>query len=267
MSILQSQCNIELIQINNWFLANKLTANLSKASKYMLTPGKSRKPFPSNFVIKMGDTTLERVKTIKYLGVMFDEQFDWKTHISYLTSKLSSSVGVLSKLRYFTNTQTILQVYNSLVSSHLNYALIAWGSANKTTLQPLRVLQNRAIRLITRASRFRRLDIDYLNLRILKLDDLHQLAVSKFMYFYHHNKLPDYFSNFFAVANVSHRYETRSRQKSASNFRPIDCNKVSTQRSIRFSGPKIWEKIPLSLRESRISVFKKEIINRIFAEY
>jgi hypothetical protein len=264
---LQSQCNIELIHINNWFLANRLTANLAKASKYMLTPGKSRQTYPSDFVIKMGDTTLERVKSIKYLGVMFDEQFKWDTHVSYLTSKLSCSVGVLSKLRYYTNTQTLLQVYNSLVGSYLNYALIAWGSASKTTLQPLRVLQNRAIRLISRASRFHRLDIDFLNLRILKLDDLHKLALSKFMYQYYHDKLPDYFSEFFAVAEVTHRYETRLRLNSNTNFRSIDCNKVSMQRSIRFTGPKIWEETPLRLRESRISVFKKEITNRILAKY
>ena len=189
---------------------------------------------------------------------MLDDEFNWKSHISYLTSKLSNSVGVLSKLRYFTNTQTILQVYNSLVSSHLNYALIAWGSANNTTLQPLRVLQNRAIRFISRAPRFHRLDIDFRNLMILKLDDLHKLALSKFMYQYYHDKLPDYFSEFFAVAEVTHRYVTRLRLNSNTNFRSIDCNKVSMQRSIRFTGPKIWEETPLRLRESRISVFKKE---------
>ena len=33
IAYLEHQCNIELVRINNWFLANKLTANLSKASK------------------------------------------------------------------------------------------------------------------------------------------------------------------------------------------------------------------------------------------
>ena len=198
---------------------------------------------------------------------MFDEQFKWDTHVSYLASKLSCSVGVISKLRYYTDTQTLLQVYNSLVGSHLNYALIAWGSASKTTLQPLRVLQNRAIRFISRASIYHRLDIDFLNLRILKLDDLYKLALSKFMYLYYHDKLPDYFSEFFAVAKVTHRYETRSRLNPNINFRPIDCNKVSMQRLIRFTGPKTWEEIPLRIRELRISVFKKEIPNRILANY
>ena len=90
---------MELIQINNWFLANKLTANLSKASKYMITLGKSRTHPPDNFNIVMGNTTLEKVTSIKYLGVIFDVNFNWHDHITYVCTKISRSVGVLSKVR------------------------------------------------------------------------------------------------------------------------------------------------------------------------
>ena len=144
---LETFCNTELHKVNDWFLANRLTANLSKASKYMLTSGNSRTDL-SSFSIKMGVTTLERVKSIKYLGVMFEENFKWRHHVSHLVTKLSRSTGILSKLRYYTSTKTLLTVYYSLVGSHLNYSLLAWGSACKTTLQPLRVLQNKAIRFI-----------------------------------------------------------------------------------------------------------------------
>ena len=82
------------------------------------------------------------------------------------------------------NIKTLIGVYQSLVASHLSYALCAWGKAGITTLQPLRVLQNRAIRFISRAPRYRRLDNDYLNLRILKLDALYEFSVSKFMHQY-----------------------------------------------------------------------------------
>ena len=81
---LQQTCNEELVHINNWFLANKLTANYSKASKYMLTPGKLNQSTNTNFILKMGNITLEKVNTIKYLGVIFDERFSWRNHVSYI---------------------------------------------------------------------------------------------------------------------------------------------------------------------------------------
>ena len=99
INFLERQCNIELGHINNWFLANKLTANLSKASKYMLTLGKQRSKHPDHFELKMGNAILEKVKSIKYLCVIFNENFDWKDHVSYISSKISCSVGILSKLR------------------------------------------------------------------------------------------------------------------------------------------------------------------------
>ena len=265
MIILEHQCNTELVHINNWFLANKLTANLTKASKYMITLGKSKLTYPQNFNLTMGNTTLERVTSIKYLGVIFDECFNWHDHVSYISSKISRSVGVLSKLRYYTNIQTLLKVYHSLVGSHLNYAIIAWGEAGVTALQPLKVLQNRAVRFISRAPRFRRLDNDYLNLRLLKLSDMHQLALSKFMHQYHHNKLPNYFSDFFPLRRNSHQYNLRVRDTSV--LRSIDCKKASMQRSIRYTGPKLWGKIPSATRELSALKFKKECKNHLLSKY
>ena len=137
LTILRLICNAELTHINNWFLANKLTANLTKASKYMITLGRTRVKQPEIFNIVMGNTILERVKSIKYLGVIFDERFRWHEHVSYLSTKLACSVGVLSKLRYYTNIPTLISVYYSLVCSHLNYGLCFLGAASKTVLQPL----------------------------------------------------------------------------------------------------------------------------------
>ena len=71
----------------------------------MLTYG-NRKKSNSNIQIKMGNTNLERVQYIKYLGVILDEQFTWKSHIHYLRKKLSSSSGILSKLRQYVDVVT-----------------------------------------------------------------------------------------------------------------------------------------------------------------
>ena len=213
----------------------------------------------------MGNTILEKVKSIKYLGVIFDENFNWEDHVSYISSKISCSVGILSKLCYYTNIETLVSVYRSLVESHLTYALGAWGKAGVSTLQPLRVLQNRAIRFISRAPRFRRLDIDYLNLRILKLDDLYEVTVLKFMHQYYNGKLPEYFDRYFRSIHVTHRYNLRNNPDG--NLCPISCKKVSMEKSIRYYGPITWEKLPSHVKTLSITKFKKDIANKIFAEY
>lgn len=259
LKILERNCNQQLVHINNWFLANRLTANRTKASTYMLTLGKRNTPHPSNFSLKMGEVTLNEVDEVKYLGVIFDNKFNWRKHISYLCTKLSKSVGILSKLRYYTNVPTLLQVYDSLIKSHKCYALINWGSAGVTALNPLKVLQNRAIRFITRSGRYQRLDLDYINLRILKLEDIYQHSLGKFMYQYYRNCLPSYYDNFFNVHNFDPRLRPRQRS--------IHCRKSSMKKSIRFTGPILWSSLPLPLKnESKVN-FKRKLSNFLLAKY
>ena len=70
---------------------------------------------------------------------------------------------MLSKIKYYVDVPTLTKIYHALFKSRLQYAILSWGSANTTVLQPLRVLQNRAIRHIARASRYTRMDRLYLN--------------------------------------------------------------------------------------------------------
>ena len=124
---------------------------------------------------------------------------------SHLSSKLSRSAGIFSKLRYYLNQKTLIEMYHALFNSHLQYAILCWGSTFVTNLHRLQVLQNRAIRNMMKAPRYFRLDNYYLNLRILKVCDLYNLEVAKFMHNHHNQLLPDCFSSFFTdVSLVTH---------------------------------------------------------------
>ena len=121
-----------------------------------------------------------------------------------LEKKLASATGMLSKLRYYVDKPTITKVYHALFKSRIQYGILSLGSANTTLLQPLRVLQNRAIRHISRVSRFARMDFVYLNLRLLKLDDIFTFELGKFMHYHHRNKLPNSFSDYFKKFATTH---------------------------------------------------------------
>ena len=137
INTLEKNCNEELILVDDWFKANGLTANLTKASKYMLTLGKGRKGHDlPQIELNMGNAILEKVKTIKYLGVILDEDFIWSAHIKRVKTKIANSVGILSKLRYYVNIETLIQVYHALVGSRLHYAIICWGRPLKLPFTP-----------------------------------------------------------------------------------------------------------------------------------
>ena len=139
--LLELNVNVELRKVFTWLASNKLTLNISK-SKYIIFSKKRKIP---NLNIYINDTALERCKSYKYLGVLFDHKLDWKAHIEHIVSKVSKSCGALAKLRHCVDTKTLVNVYHALINSYIRYGIIAWGSASKATLNPLQTLLNKAI--------------------------------------------------------------------------------------------------------------------------
>jgi len=71
---------IDLHNIHNWLVANKLTLNVMK-TKYILFRTPHFPPPPSHIVLKIKNKEINRVSSISFLVVEFQEHLSWKTHI------------------------------------------------------------------------------------------------------------------------------------------------------------------------------------------
>ena len=126
-------------------VANKLTLNAKKSNFVIFHP--YQKKLDRDVMIKIfGIHTKEFVlldqKTyIKYLGILIDSNLTWKYHISYITSKISNTIGVIARLRHLVPSSTLLTLYRSLVSPYLLYGLTVWGQAPQIYLNQILVLQ------------------------------------------------------------------------------------------------------------------------------
>ena len=52
-----------------------------------------------NVCIQLHGRVLERVAKFSYLGVVLDETLSWKDHVEYVSSKVSSRLGLLTRIR------------------------------------------------------------------------------------------------------------------------------------------------------------------------
>ena len=113
----------------------------------------------------------------KYLGVILDENLDWKLHIKYLHTKLSQAVGILAKLRHYLNRKNLVVMYYVFFYSHILYGILGWGSATDTALQPIQVLQNKVLRIMNKITWRDRVTNNslYLSDKILKIADVSNL--------------------------------------------------------------------------------------------
>ena len=131
----------------------------------MITPSNPNSTI-SKFTLRMGNTLLEEVSEVEYLGVIFDKHFTWKPYINMLKQKLSRASGVLSKLRHYVPVYTLQTVYYAIVYSHLKYAILCWGPIAKSITFTIQVVQNRAVRMVGNFNRRTNVDFMYVNLRL-----------------------------------------------------------------------------------------------------
>ena len=76
---------------------NRLALNVFKTN-FILFHSSKVKPNQS-LRIKIFDALIKQVDSTKYLGITFDSNLTWKSHVNGLCLKLSKTVGILSKVR------------------------------------------------------------------------------------------------------------------------------------------------------------------------
>ncbi len=120
----ESIINKELKNINDWLKSNKLSVNITKC-KYMIfhTPQKRVKPLG----LKIEKTIVERVYEFNFLGLIMNDNLNWKSHVNKIANKISKSMGILNKLKHFLPVNAKVLIYNSLILSHLNFCILTWG--------------------------------------------------------------------------------------------------------------------------------------------
>ena len=251
-SVLESEVNCELEKVFGWLASNKLTLNLDK-SKFMIISNSKSIP---NLGVHINGLPLKECDSYKYLGVMIDKNLNWSCHIEYIGQKISKACGALAKIRHCVSLEILKNVFYALVHSYLRYGILIWGSASRTTLKPLEVLVNKAIRIMLFAP-FGNLDFAplYQELELLDLDNIVSYELGKFMFKSKKDLLPVNIGNYQEIEYGQRRSGLIDRHRPPR----IKCRIMTGEKSIQSRGSKLWESLPDDLKSCEsFKMFKRQ---------
>ena len=194
--------------------------------------------FPYDIVID--DLPLIEKESTKFLGVTIDSNLTWNNHINNICTSTSRSLGILYKLKYFLPQKTLCILYNTLILPLISYCNLVWGNCSKTRIQPLFLLQKRALRICTNSHYLAHTDPLFFQLKTLKLEDIHTFQTSIFMFKFSKNLLPTTFQNIFTPNSNIHSYPTRH----SSDLHLTNPKIILAHKTIRHHGPDIWNPLP-----------------------
>ena len=257
------ETNQELTRISTWLTTNKLVLNISKTNYIIFTSkGKSYNKNVSN--IKIDGNNIQQVNKTKFLGIVIEEHLNWALHISHLCNIIARNVGILQKLRYFIPTYVLKILYHSLILSHLQYCTLLWANSYRSHLHKLRLLQKKAIRIISNTDYLAHSSKLFLNLKLLKLDDIMKFQLGTFMYKLKYNKLPNVIPHMFVTNENIHSHNTRNKNGYLIPSVRTNCRKFT----VGYAGPILWNSFPQKLRQLPSEViFKKKLKSILLATY
>ena len=152
LNSIQSNLNHDLSNLNQCLTSNKLTLNATK-TEFMLIGSRQRlSTLPDTLKLSINNELINRVSSVKSLGVFIDENLTWQTHIDKLSKKIASGIGAIKRISPFVPPATLLYIYSALIQPHFDYCNLVWGNCGKTLSDRLQKLQDRTARLLTFSS-------------------------------------------------------------------------------------------------------------------
>ena len=257
--------NIDLRNLSNWLNANKISLNVSKTELLIFKHPKKKMKY--NLKVKLDGKLLRPSSYVKYLGMYIDSNLNWNFNTKVLSSKLSRSIGMLSKIRHYVNAETLKSIYFAIFASHLSYGSIIWAqnSSNQNVKRILR-LQKRALRIISFANYRDHADPLYKNLNILKFTDNVKLRNILLVYDSLNSKLPSILNNMFTYSKSVHNHNTRSSSKLKLKLPEVNTTTHGLN-SIKYQSISVWNKLIDEYPTINLQELKRSKLKRILLHY
>ena len=266
--------NDELFKIATYFRLNKLALHPQK-TQFMLI---SNSPSAINYTVELfinhnnsphtSDPNLvypisrvsstSTIPAVKFLGIFFDTELNFRYHINHICSKISRALFMLRRCKNFLSTKSLKTLYYSLIHCHLIYGIQIWSCSSPSLTNVLFKKQKAAIRIVCQVKHYAHTESLFKSLEILPLPSLIDFFKIQFMQQYVRGHLPASFNNLW-ITNEAHRAQATPMvlRNDAEFFIP---HSRLTKASLLpyYSFPRIWRDFDLLHPSISILRNKKE---------
>ena len=156
--------NTELVHMDKWVCANKLSLNINKTAFSIC----STKAVTDVRRVKIRNVEINLVNSFKFLGITIDSNLSFSSHYQNVCDKTLRSSSVLSKLAYYVPRLILKKLYQTVIYPHLNYGFEIQGNSRKTGIKRLQRIQNKCIKIISSTNTCEPSDYDSLKLMSFK---------------------------------------------------------------------------------------------------
>ena len=133
-----------LEQFATWCIVNRMTLSVEKCVTISFHHKVSREAYYYNYTI--AGHSLERVETVKDLGVYLDSDLSFRQHQQFVIDKANRQLGFLFKIaQEFDDPLCLRSLYFAFVRSHLESSAVIWSPYHATWIRRIESIQRKFV--------------------------------------------------------------------------------------------------------------------------
>jgi hypothetical protein len=246
--------------VHSWFSSNRLTLNPNKTEYLIIGTWQQRAKLASNS-LKFANSVLVPVQSARNLGVIFDNELSFESHISKICQTSFLHIRQIRRVRHLLDYNSAILLANSLVSSRLDYCNSLFFGLPDCMLDRLQRVQNSLARAVVPSVR----RYDHIT---PTLATLHWLPIRKRIHFkiatitfkILNNNQPAYLRDLVKLHKPIRSLRSGNKQL----LEVPDIRSANGRRSFSFAAPTVWNALPEDLKSSSILTFRRKLKSYLF---
>ena len=77
--------------------------------------------------LKISNGIIKKKSSVKFLGVILDENISWKDHIKTIEKKLAKNIGLLYRTKPYLDETSLKTIYFSYIHSYIQHCLCKYS--------------------------------------------------------------------------------------------------------------------------------------------
>lgn len=257
--------NMELCitDLKLWMTANKLKLNDTKTEAILIGTRQQLDKVKMDHLISVGNARITPSSSVRDLGAWFDQNMSMEEHVKKMCSTSFYYLYNIRRIRKYLTMEATTSLVHAFVTSRIDFCnSLLYGMPN-TLINKVQRIQNSAARVVTGASKYESITSILKDLHWLPVSYRIQFKLLLFVFKATQGLAPMYLQELFK-ATVPRKYNLRNQEKLIVPYQRIT-KKTLGDRAFQVAGPKIWNDLPLNIREQDdINNFKNSLKTHLF---